>query len=186
MKRRETIKTIIKELNGSETVIASTGLMSRELFTMHDNEQNFYMTGSMGLISSMGLGIAVSKIRKKIVVIDGDASLLMNFGSLATIGHFKPKNLLHIVLDNNVYDSCSGEKSISNTARFAKVAKIVGYRMIEEVSSASTLKRALVRCFGNKNGPIFLLVKTEPGGQRDLPRPLEFVKLTNRFRKFLS
>lgn len=186
MRRYETIKAIVEELNGSEAVISSTGFMSRELFTRHDNTQNFYMTGSMGLASSLGLGIAVSKPGKKVIIIDGDASLLMNFGSLATIGYFKPKNLLHIVLDNGVYDSCSGEKSISNTAQFARVAEIVGYRMIKKVGSVLTLKKALGGCFKNKNGPIFLLVKIKPGGRRDLPRPLELIGLANRFRRFLS
>lgn len=186
MKRHETIKMIVRELNGSEAVISSTGLMSRELFSMHDDEQNFYMVGSMGLVSSLGLGIAVSKPRRKVVIIDGDASLLMNFGSLATIGHFKPKNLLHIVLDNGAYDSCSGEKSISNTAQFDKVAKIVGYRAIEKVFSGLSLRKALRRSLRNKSGPIFLLIKTEPGGRRDLSRPLKLSWLANRFRKFLS
>ena len=89
MKRKDAIDTIMKSVSRYDGIVSSTGLISRELFEYYDSEQLFYMPGSMGLASSIGLGIAVNKPSKRIVVIDGDASLLMNLGSMATIGYAK-------------------------------------------------------------------------------------------------
>lgn len=185
MNRNEAIKTIIQILSGDEAIISSTGLISRELFNMKDSPQNFYMTGSMGLASSLGLGVAINKPNKKIIVIEGDASLLMNLGTLPTIGYFKPKNLIHIILDNRAYDSCSGEPSISRTAKLDKIAKVVGYNIVKKVTNQRELKNALRKSL-NECGPIFILAKIKLGGRRDLPRPLELDKVSKRFKKFLS
>ncbi len=185
MKRREAIKTIIQVISEKEAIISSIGLISRELFDIKDLPQNFYMTGSMGLASSLGLGVAINKQKKKIVIIEGDASLLMNLGSLATIGHFKPKNLIHIVLDNNSYDSCSEELSISNTAKLDDVANAVGYNVIKNIVNKKELADALRESLKQSNGPVFILTKIELGGCRNLPRPLKLDKITKRFRKFL-
>ena len=77
-----------------------------EMFLMFmTKKQIFYMIGSMGLASSIGLGIALSKPKKKIFVFDGDGNILMNLGSLATIGKANPKNLIHIVFDNSIHES---------------------------------------------------------------------------------
>lgn len=185
MKRKETIKTIIQTLSGEEAIISSTGLISRELFNMKDAPQNFYMTGSMGLASSIGLGVAVNKIDKKIIVIEGDASLLMNLGTLATIGHFKPKNLIHIVLDNKAYESCNGEPSVSRTAKLDEIAKTIGYKLVKKVTNRTQLQKALKEALKH-HGPVFILVEVELGGRRDLPRPIELDNITKRFKKFLS
>lgn len=185
MKRKEAIKTIIQILKGDEPIISSTGLISRELFNMRDSPQNFYMTGSMGLASSIGLGVAVNREDKKVVVIEGDASVLMDLGILPTIGYFKPKNLIHIILDNRAYDSCSGEPSISRTAKLDKIAKIVGYNIVKRVTNQTELKNVLRKSL-NQCGPVFILTEIELGGRRDLPRPLELDKVSERFKKFLS
>lgn len=185
MKRRETIKTIIQIISEREVIISSTGLISRELFDIKDLPRNFYMTGSMGLASSLGLGVAINKPKKKIITVEGDASLLMNLGGLATIGHFKPENLIHIVLDNNSYDSCSKEPSISNTAKLDDVANTVGYNVVRRVVNKKELADALRESLRQNNGPVFILTKIELGGYRDLPRPLKLDKITKRFKKFL-
>lgn len=184
MKRREAIKTIAKTAV-KEAIISSTGLISRELFELRDSPHNFYMTGSMGLASSIGLGIAVNIPGKKVVVMEGDGSLLMNLGALATMGYFNPKNLIHIVLDNNMYDSCSEESSISNTAKLDDVANVVGYNVVRRVVNKKELADALRESLRQNNGPVFILTKIEPGGYRDLPRPLKLDKITKRFKKFL-
>ncbi len=185
MRRRKAIKTIIQSLKGNEAVISSTGLISRELFELNDCFQNFYMTGSMGLASSLGLGIAINRLNKKVVVIEGDASLLMNLGSLATIGHFKPKNLIHIILDNGAYGSCSDEPSISKTSKLDKIAKLVGYAMIRKITTSDGLKKTIEEFLKLKKGPFFILAKIELGGCRNLPRPLKLDKITHRFKDFL-
>jgi thiamine pyrophosphate-dependent acetolactate synthase large subunit-like protein len=108
MKRYEAIEVITSELNGNELVISANGKISRELFTIKESALNFYMLGAMGLASSIGFGLAHNLPNRKIVVIDGDGNILMNLGSLATIGHFAPKNLVHFVLDNEMHASTGG------------------------------------------------------------------------------
>jgi thiamine pyrophosphate-dependent acetolactate synthase large subunit-like protein len=186
MKRREAIQIISQGLNEKIPVISSLGLISRELFDLRDSPQNFYMTGSMGLASSIGLGVAINKPDLKVVVIDGDASLLMNLGSSVTIGHFKPKNLIHIVLDNEAYESCSGEPSISKTAKLDKIARTVGYNFVKKVKNKSDLRKALEESLDQNRGPIFILAKIELGDRRDLPRILKLDKIAKRFKRFLS
>ncbi len=186
MKRKEAIKIIIDSLKGKEAVISSTGLISRELFNLNDSPQNFYMVGSMGLASSLGLGVAISKPKKKVVIIDGDASLLMNLGSLATIGHFRPKNLIHIVLDNEAYGSCSGEPSISKTSKLDKLSRLVGYNTIRRVTTLKDLKKIIKEALRRNKGPFFVLTKIKLGGERNLPRPMKLHLIKKRFKKFLN
>jgi len=186
MKRREAIQIIIQNLNKSIPVISSLGLISRELFDLRDSPQNFYMTGSMGLASSIGLGIAINKQKIKIIVIDGDGSLLMNLGSLASIGFFCPKNLIHIVLDNEAYESCSGEPSVSKTARLDKIAKTLGYNFVTKVKNKLDLRKAIKESLDQNKGQVFILAKIDLGSHRDLPRILKLDKITRRFKKFLA
>ena len=184
MKRKEAIKTIVQTLGEKEAIVSSAGLISRELFNMRDSPQNFYMTGSMGLSSSLGLGVAVNKPNKKVVIIEGDASLLMNLGTLPTIGHFKPRNLIHIILDNGAYGSCSEEPSISKTAKLDEIAEVVGCNIVKKVVNQTELQSTLKESL-NQRGPIFILAEIELGGRRDLPRPLKLDEVARSFKKFL-
>jgi len=118
MKRYEAIEIITESLKGDELVISANGLISRELFTIKDSPRNFYMLGSMGLASSIGFGLAFSLPNKKVVVIDGDGNILMNLGSLATIGHFAPSNLIHFVLDNEMHASTGGQPTMQTVLFF--------------------------------------------------------------------
>src|SRR6185295_30446 len=88
---------------GGDPIIASLGHPAYDLFATGDRDTYFYTWGSMGLASSIGLGLAMAQPDRRVAVLDGDGSLLMNLGSLATIGWIKPANLLLIVLDNRLY-----------------------------------------------------------------------------------
>ena len=102
MIRSQAIKLCAK-MTGINPIISANGFISRDLFTELDKPTNFYMIGSMGLASSIGLGIALKNPRKKIFVFDGDGNILINLGSLTTIGTLKPKNLIHVIFDNSVH-----------------------------------------------------------------------------------
>jgi len=164
-------------------VISTTGLISREIFERFDSDRNFYVPGSMGLASSIGLGLAVSCPKERIVVIDGDASLLMNLGSMVTIGNRHPVNLLHIVIDNGAYGSCSEEKSMSDSAHLDKLAINVGYKKTYIVENEKNLKDAILE---SGDGPVFVLAKIELGGRRDFKRPLKLPELKERLMKSLE
>jgi len=162
VKRWEAIEVIARSLTKSELVVASTGMISRELFTIKDSPQNFYMLGSMGLASSIGLGLAISLPDRRIVVVEGDGSVLMNMGSMATIGHFSPQNLTHIVLDNHLHDSTGGQPTVSDTIRLEEVAHAAGYRLAEKITSDAELRESLRK--SSQQGPSFILVEVEKGG----------------------
>lgn len=168
MRRYPALEVIAHSLGDSDLVVSSTGMISRELFTIADSGRNFYMMGSMGLASSIGLGLALSLPKKRVVVLDGDAAILMNMGSLATIGHFAPINLLHIVLDNEAHDSTGGQVTVSTTTRLEGVAEAAGYAFSRRVASEGELRQALVEAAGK--GPAFVLAKVEKGGIEDMGR----------------
>lgn len=183
MNRQEAIETTMTTIDSQDVVVSTTGLISREIFEKFDSKRNIYVPGSMGLTSSIGLGLAVSCPNKKVIVIDGDSSLLMNLGSIVTIGNRQPANLLHIVIDNGSYGSCSEEKSMSDSAHLEKLALNVGYQFIRVVSGQKTLKRAILEF---SQGPGFILAKIKLGGRRDFRRPLNLAKIKNRFMLFLK
>lgn len=183
MKRKEAIEIIMATIDPQDAVVSTTGLISREIFEKFDSDRNIYVPGSMGLASSIGLGLATSRPNKRVVVIDGDASLLMNLGSIITIGNKQPANLLHIVIDNSAYASCSEEVSMSDSAHLDELAGDVGYQYVQVVGRKKALKRAIMTF---RRGPGFILAKIQLGGRRDFRRPLELVAIKDRFRLFLS
>ena len=183
MKRKEAIEIVMTTISPEDVAISTTGLISREIFEKFDSKRNIYVPGSMGLASSIGLGLAISCTNKRVVVIDGDAALLMNLGSIVTIGSIKPANFLHIVIDNNAYGSCSEELSMSDSAHLDRLAKDVGYSYVKIANSQESLKSAILTF---KNGPGFILVKISLGGRRDFRRPLELVEIKNRFILFCT
>ena len=118
----------IASLASDDTVfLATTGFTGRELYEVGDVENNFYMVGSMGCISSLGLGLALARPDLRVVVIDGDGSILMRMGAAAVVAAYAPPNLVHVLLDNNAHDSTGGQKTISDRIDFIGFAESVGY-----------------------------------------------------------
>lgn len=183
MKRKQAIDTILGSISSNDIVVSTTGLITREIFEGFDSSRNIYVPGSMGLTSSIGLSLALCLPDRRGVVVDGDASLLMNMGAMVTIGNNCPKNLLHVVLDNEAYGSCSEEKSMSCTANLEKVAEDVGYLFIKMVDNSRDLQDSI---FSFVEGPGFILVKIKLGGRRNFARPLKLVEIKKRFMKFLT
>ena len=142
MNRRDVIKLITQQI-GNEIIISANGFLSRDLFDLFEKPSNFYMLGSMGLASSIGLGIAIKKPKKRIFIFDGDGNILMNLGSLTTIGSLKPKNLIHIVFDSNSHESTGGQPTNTNKIQIDKIAKVVNYNVFNaknEVQLLSIIK----------------------------------------------
>lgn len=183
MKRHESLRIISEYLSENDLIVSSTGNLSRELFAIADSNRIFYMMGSMGLTSSIALGLALCMPGRRIIAIEGDGSLLMNLGSMATIGHYAPSNLVHIILDNEAYDSTGGQPSVANTANLDKIAVAVGYATTRRVTSQDDLEETLSSCIGLA-GPVFIQIKVELGDTSDrIPRvPYEPIEVTNRFK----
>jgi len=169
-------------IDKDDIVVATTGLISREIFEKFDSARNFYNPGAMGLVSSIGLGIALGSDRR-VIVIDGDSSLLMNLGTLVTIGKCQPRNLLHIVIDNESYGSCSEEESMSGSVSLSKLAATANYASSLTVFDESSLKHAILESEGRLG---FIVTKITLGGRRDFSRPLDLVSIKDRFTRHLK
>jgi len=184
VKRREAIEVITGLLKEDEYVVSANGMISREMCAITDRSHNFYMLGSMGLASSIGLGLALSIPNKKVVVIDGDGNVLMNLGSLTTIGKLCPKNIIHVVLDNESHDSTGGQPTASMITKLEEIAKASGFKATRRVYRIEPLEEAM-RELLTSEGPSFLLVKVKRGGE-PVPRvPHEPEVIKHKFKKSL-
>ena len=166
---------------GTEAIVHANGYICRESFAVGDRPQNFYMIGSMGLASAIGLGLSLARPDKPAIVFDGDGNLLMNFGILAMIGGLRPRNLVHVVFDNEVYGSTGNQASPSRGVRLDRVAAAAGYRSSVAVTEAGDVERAVKQALGG-DGPHFVLAKVTPE-EADVPRiPFTPAEIRDRFR----
>ena len=166
--RLQAMAALQKGFQEKTLVVASTGMVSRDLQTSGDRERNFYMVGSMGLASSIALGLASSQA-EPVVVVDGDGSCLMRLGSLPTTGRYGPKNMLHVVLDNGTHSSTGGQPTASSNVDFPALAISCGYASAAEVGTLDDLT-AQVASFATGQGPRLLHFRIRSGNDPDPPR----------------
>jgi phosphonopyruvate decarboxylase len=184
--RTQALKTISDQADANTILLATTGKTGRELFEVEDKPNNLYMVGSMGCISSLGLGLALARPDKKIIAIDGDGSALMRLGSFATNAYYHPDNLLHIVLDNNAHDSTGGQATVSHIVDFATMASTVSYPVSFQVNSLEELESAIKEW--KKEGQLtFIHLKISQGSPAELGRPtVKPFEVKERLIKFIS
>ncbi|HEX6817673.1 MAG TPA: thiamine pyrophosphate-dependent enzyme [Ktedonobacterales bacterium] len=143
MLREEALAAIYPEIE-RRIVVTIMGAVAAELYTLGHRQTFFYLEHAMGLASSMGLGIALSMPEQKVVVLDGDGSLLMNLGTLSTMARYRPGNLLHIVFDNESLLSVGGFPTATATGTdLAGVARASGVPHVAEADSPETLLAAV-------------------------------------------
>lgn len=189
MNREDAIVAIAEALNTEDVIISTTGKTSRELFEHRKrNKQlprDFYTVGSMGCSASIALGIAMQKQDKKVYVFDGDGAVIMQMGALASIGHYNPKNLIHIVFDNQCHDSTGGQPTVCSTVSLDKIALNCGYNYAKAVSTKKKMLRELQK-IQDSTGPHMLVVKVNKGARADLGRPTTTpIENKEAFMKFL-
>lgn len=144
------------------------------------------MVGSMGCISSLGLGLAMTRPDKKVIVIDGDGSALMRMGAFATNAYYQPGNLLHILMDNNVHDSTGGQATVSHIVDFAAVAASVSYPVTMRISTLQELKDA-VNAWKEQGNLTFIHLQIAQGSPEALGRPtVKPYEVKDRLLKFIS
>ena len=174
MIRIDAIKQILKSIN-NEIIISANGHISRDLYSVLNSDKNFYMIGSMGLASSISLGVAIKNQKKRVFVFDGDGNILMNLGSLVTIGSHKPKNLIHFVFDNNSHESTGGQPTNSKNVSISDIAKVSNYHIFS-VNNKKELKKTL-EIINDVKGPIMIHIKINKGrskiGKRIELKPTE-------------
>ena len=154
--RIETLNVINRCKDEKTVQLATTGKTGRELYEVEDCTNNLYMVGSMGCVSSLGLGLALTRKELDLVVIDGDGSLLMRMGSLATNGYYQPENMLHILLDNQTHDSTGGQRTVSHNVNFVDIAAACGYEKSFYIHSLEELEKELLRMEKDKRTHFFL------------------------------
>jgi thiamine pyrophosphate-dependent acetolactate synthase large subunit-like protein len=177
---------LIVELAGDAAIVASLGHPAYDLFAAGDRPQNFYTWGSMGLASSVGLGLALARPEVRVIVLDGDGSLLMNLGSLATIGLLRPANLVVVVMDNQEYATTGGQPTpTAHGADLDAAARAMGIASTATVRTESELRNhigelapASVRA--TAAGPLFIVAKVKESAPTAKP-PLDCVFIKQRF-----
>jgi thiamine pyrophosphate-dependent acetolactate synthase large subunit-like protein len=168
---------------GDALVVHANGMISRAGFGHEDRPEHFYMIGSMGLAASIGLGLALVRPARRVVVCDGDGNVLMNLGALAQVAARRPANLLHVCFDNGVHGSTGNQATIARQIALDEVARAAGYAAVRRVDEPAALARALAE-LGARPGPAFLLVRITPA-LPDPPFPRVTVEppdMTVRFR----
>ena len=179
MNRLDATRTLVSTL-ADEPVVASLGHPAYDLFTVRDRPANFYTWGSMGLASSIGLGLALARPDLRVFVVDGDGSLLMNLGSLATIGWTRPANLVVIVWDNGQYATTGGQDAATRHATdLEAAARAMGVSSSATVRTDEELRAALARA-GREAGPWVIVAKVDESGAAGKP-PLDGVFIKQRF-----
>jgi phosphonopyruvate decarboxylase len=165
-------------------LLATTGFTGRALYALDDRPNQFYMVGSMGCISSVGLGIAKAQPDRRVIVLDGDGAMLMRMGAAATLGAERPANLVHVLLDNGVHDSTGAQSTVSNRTDLAEVARACGYPQVTRATSPAELEEAIRVPRGELS---FVHVRTTARADRKLPRPTQTApELAERFRRWLA
>ena len=177
MTRLEATRVIV-DRGGDAAIIASLGHPAYDLFAAGDRPQNFYTWGSMGVASSIGLGLALARPDLRVFVLDGDGSLLMNLGSLATIGLLQTPNLALIVMDNEEYATTGGQPTptasgadLEAAARAMRLAGAVTVRTEDE------LRAAIAQ---SVQQPVVIVAKVAESAPVAKP-PLDCVFLKHRF-----
>ena len=184
MNRKNIIRVIANSVAAKNTVIISNiGHASRELFEVGDSPANFYMLGSMGLASSIGLGLSIAKPHKKVIVIDGDGSMLMNLGALSTISNYSGGNYHLIIIDNESHGSTGGQKT--HTALKTNITKIAYGAGIKDSFLVKDMK-TLQRLIRSEKVPKIIVVKCEPGDTDSPYISMKPKEISRRFREYIN
>ena len=184
MNRRDVIRELIERIPEDALLVSNIADASFELYALGDRPRNFYMLGSFGLASSIALGLALSR-DERVIAIDGDGALLYNLGTLATIGRYRPTNLLHVLVDNGVHGA-TGKQATAASVRtdLGAVAAACGIP-VKAANDLDSLREGLRDALLNP-GPCLLHVRVDehPAQKAPLP-PLSGTDITARFMNAL-
>lgn len=185
MLRADALQAIYPELE-ERIVVTIMGAVAVELFTLGHRHNFFYLEHAMGLASSMGLGIALAMPEQKVIVIDGDGSLLMNLGTLSTMARYQPPNLLHIVFDNESLLSVGGFPTATSTGTdLAGIAHSSGIPCVMEAHTPEALKDAVEDALAS-NTLTTIISKVEAIGPKSFIMDLPLLENRFQFKRSLE
>lgn len=174
LRRKDAIEKIIQAAE-DDFILSTTGKISRELFALRESrgethDKDFLTVGSMGHCSAIALGAALHQPKKKFWCLDGDGAVLMHMGAMATIGALKPKNLIHIVLNNAAHESVGGLPTVTDKINLPAIASACGYDFAAAVKYPQELEENLRQAKEN-NRLSFLEINCRLGSEKNLGRP---------------
>jgi sulfopyruvate decarboxylase subunit beta len=186
VKRAECIAMLYPELD-DKIVVTIMGACAQELYDLGHKDNFFYLQHAMGLASSIGLGLAMHLPGERVVVLDGDGSVLMNLGTLATIARYRPRNLVHIIFDNGSLLSTGGFDShtTSGATDLAAIAKGAGLRRVSAVDSVVDFGEAVIDAF-NSDDLSVIVAKVAAVGPNHYGMDLHLAENAFRFKRFIS
>ena len=185
MLRAEALEALYPDLE-RHIVVTIMGAVAAELFTLGHRHNFFYLEHAMGLASSMGLGIAMVMPQHKVIVIDGDGSLLMNLGTLSTMARYKPGNLLHIVFDNESLLSVGGFPTATSTGTdLAWIARASGVPNVLKADTIESLTTGVKNALAS-NTLTTIVSKVEAVGPKVFHMDLPLLENRFQFMRYLE
>jgi sulfopyruvate decarboxylase subunit beta len=187
MKRSDCLKALYPELE-DKLVVTIMGACAQELYDLGHRENFFYLQHAMGLASSIGLGLAMNQPQRKVVVLDGDGSVLMNLGTLTTLARYRPRNMVHLIFDNGSLLSTGGFAShtTAGITDLAAIARGAGIAHVDAVSSIYDFLEAAADAF-DRNDLSVIVAKVEAVGPdhfgMDLKLPENAFRFTRHIRE---
>ena len=158
MKREDCFKVLARHV--TDEVVVATYSSAVEWNDLGPRVLNYFSMGAMGLASSHALGLALANPKRRIIVLDGDGSLLMNLGSLVTIGAASPKNLVHFVSNNGTYEANGGHPIPNQKADFSGLARSAGYAHTFDFNELASFEQQVGHVIGLA-GPVFATLHVE-------------------------
>lgn len=175
MNREEAVAAVVDVLGSDAIYLGTTGRATREVHEQLKAHgvgegHEWQNVGSMGHVSSVGLGIALAKPEQKVVVFDGDAAAVMHMGALATNCRYKAGNMIHIVLNNGVNESVGGQPSAGYVVNLTEIAAACGYRTPGHAVETKEELQAFIKDFKKGEMPQFVDVHVRQGIRSDMPK----------------
>jgi len=184
MKRRDAMEAVFPELERC-VVVTIMGAVAAELQSIGHRPNFFYLQHAMGLASSMGLGIALARPELTVVVFDGDGSVLMNLGGLTTLARYRPRNLVHVVFDNESLLSVGGFPTATSTGTdIAGIAAAAGIRRTSTVIALDEFREAFTAALAAKDLTT-IVAKVEAVGPSGYVTDLSLLENRYQFQRYL-
>jgi len=175
MSREYALSNFYDRIEKNAIVVSTTGKISRELYEIKTKsssklERELMVVGSMGHASSIALGVSLNNPERQVYCIDGDGSIIMHTGIMATIGKYANSNFKHILINNYSHDSVGGQSSNSEVVNFSYLSKSFSYKNFFQISKKSDFD-SIFEEFLNSTAPSFLEIIVNKGARYDLSRP---------------
>ena len=185
MKRYDCLQAMLPLVGQDDLVVTNVGGVRVEWHAVRPSDAN-YNVYALGLCSSVGLGLALSLPHRRVIVLDGDGSLLINLSTLTTIANKNPGNLIHIVFDNQVYESSGGGRThTANVVDLPRIAQGAGYKNAVGVTSLVDFRSAVQQAIESRE-LYFIAAKIEVGSAAVPPCPYDAMEVKYRFMRHLE